>query len=178
MSLIRIALAIAALMIAPPGHAQSLADAARKAEEVTAKQDQAGKVFTNADLKDVPPVPPMSPGATKPEVPAKDASNQPAEKPGQPVRDEAWWRARMTGLRANVDQATAACVPKAAVVARLEKVIEIAPPAYTTTTHELEKARARADWETCVALADVAKAAVGAAEAEARRAGVLPGWLR
>ena len=46
MSLIRIALAIATLMIAPEGHAQSLADAARKAEEATAKQDQ-----TKADEK-------------------------------------------------------------------------------------------------------------------------------
>lgn len=177
-------------MIAPRGHAQSLADAARKAGEATAKQDQAKpddkktenaparKVFTNADLKDVPPAPTTSPAATKPGVLAKDMSNKTTEKPGEPVRDEAWWRARMSGLRANVDQATAACVPQAALVARLEKVIESVPPAYTRTSHELEKARARADLDTCVALIDMAKAAVGAVEEEGRRAGVLPGWLR
>jgi hypothetical protein len=190
MSLIRIALAIATLMIAPEGRAQSLADAARKAEEATAKQDQAKpddkktdhapvrKVFTNADLKDVPSASATSPPATKTDVPAKDPPNKTTEKPGEPARDEAWWRARMTGLRANVDQATAACVPKAALVASLEKMIENVPPIYTRTSHELEKARARADLDTCVALVGTAKAAVGAAEEEGRRAGVPPGWLR
>ena len=80
----------------------------------------------------------------------------------------------MTGLRANVDEATAACVPRAALVARLEKMIENLPPIYTRTSHEVEKARARADLETCVALVGTAKAAVGAAEEEGRRAGVPP----
>jgi hypothetical protein len=190
MSLIRIALAIATLMIAPEGHAQSLADAARKAEEATAKQDQAKpdekktdnapvrKVFTNADLKDAPPASATSPASAKPEVPAKDTPNKTTEKPGEPVRDEAWWRARMTGLRADVDQATAACVPKAALVERLDKMVENVPPIYTRTAHEVEKARARAELETCVALVGTAKAAVGAAEEEGRRAGVVPGWLR
>jgi hypothetical protein len=176
MFLIRIALATATLMIATPGDAQSLAEAARKAEE--AKSEPARKVFTNADLKDAPPAPAPSPADVQPEVAAKDPSNKTTEKPGEPARNEAWWRARMTGLRADVDRATAACVPKAALVARLEKVIESLPPAYTRTSHEVEKARARADLDTCVALSDVAKAAVGAAEEEGRRAGVLPGWLR
>jgi hypothetical protein len=84
----------------------------------------------------------------------------------------------MTGLRADVDQATAACVPKAALVERLDKMIENVPPIYTRTAHEVEKARARAELETCVALVGTAKAAVGAAEEEGRRAGVVPGWLR
>jgi hypothetical protein len=93
MSLIRIALAIATLMIAPEGHAQSLADAARKAEEATAKQDQAKpdekktdnapvrKVFTNADLKDAPPASATSPASAKPEVPAKDTPNRRRRNP-------------------------------------------------------------------------------------------------
>ena len=190
MSLIRIALTIAPLVIASGGQAQSLADAARRAEEATAKQGQAKpddkktdnapvrKVFTNADLKDVPPAPAASPAPTKTEVFEKDTPNKTPEKPGEPVRNEAWWRARMTGLRANVDQATTACVPKTAEVARLEKMIENLPPAYTRTSHEVEKARARADLETCVALVGTARAAVGAAEEEGRRAGVPPRWLR
>jgi outer membrane murein-binding lipoprotein Lpp len=190
MFLIRIALAIATLMIAPGSHAQSLADAARKAEEARAKQDQARpddkksdsvpvrRVFTNADLKEVPPAPATSPAATKTEVPAKDTPNKTPETPGGPVRDEAWWRTRMTGLRANVDQATAACVPRAAEVARLETVLESVPPAYTTSNHELAKARARADLDTCVGLIGLARAAFGAAEDEGRCSGVAPGWLR
>jgi hypothetical protein len=178
MSLIRIAFTIATLTIAPGGYAQSLADAARKAGEATAKQDPVRRVFTNADLKDVSSAPATPPAATKTEVPAKDLSNKTTEKPGEPVRDEAWWRTRMTGLRANVDQATAACVPKAALVASLETKRDSVPQFYTITSSELEKARARADLDTCVALVDVAKASVGAAEEEGRRAGVLPGWLR
>jgi hypothetical protein len=170
--------------------AQSLADVARKAEEARAKRDQANpddketerapvrKVFTNADLKDAP-APATAPGARKTEVPAKDTPNKTTEKPGEPARDEAWWRTRMAGLRASVDQTTAACVPKAALLASLERAIEIPPPpAYTISSHELAKARARTDLGTCLALIDAAKAAVGAAEEEGRRAGVLPGWLR
>lgn len=78
----------------------------------------------------------------------------------------------------NAGQATAECVPKAALVTRLEAVLDSVPPAYTTASSEPAKARARADLDTCVGLIGVARAAVGAAEEEGRRAGVRPGWLR
>jgi hypothetical protein len=86
----------------------------------------------------------------------------------------------MTGLRANVSQATAARASKAALVSRLEAVRDNVPErgfsvaqAYAAASSEL--AKARADLEVSVG---VEKAAVSAAEEDARTHGVLPGWLR
>lgn len=191
--------------VTSPLLAQSLADVAKKAEEerAKAKREQAKsadtknaddakktakaptKVYTNKNLVDVPS-PPAAASAepTKSEPAGKNTSNKAAtEKSDESAKDEAWWRTRMAGLRANLVQATNARVSKAALVKRLEAVRDNVPErgfsvaqAYAAASSELAKARAELDF--CVGAENAAKAAISAAEEDARRAGVLPAWLR
>src|SRR4051794_10443388 len=101
--------AIATFGLVVSTHAQSLAEAAKKAEEARAKAKQeqsktngakdadtteksaaAKKVFTNKDLADVP-----APAATAP-APAKKSESDAATTAGSiaksDVKDEAYWR--------------------------------------------------------------------------------------
>jgi hypothetical protein len=67
-----------------PARAQTLGDAARRAEEERAKAKQAGKVFTNKDVGDAP-APPPSTGANAPASTNDSAGATPARNRLDPV---------------------------------------------------------------------------------------------
>ena len=196
MAPIRVCLAVVVtLSLVTVARGQSLADAAKAAEEARTKasppdatnspgKNSTKKVYTDKDLKDVPSFSPAAPEA-KPEPTAKDApkKTETARANEPPLRDEAWWRARMTELRAALEKAQKERQAKATLVARLEAVRDNVPDhgfsvaqAYANASAEL--AKARADLDVCVANEKAAKAAINAAEEDARTHNVLPGWLR
>ena len=82
---------------------QSVAEAARKAREQKQKAPKAGKVITNDDLKPAPGPRGVSVIGSEPAPPAKEkseegkptAGEEKAEKPEEPVKDEAYWRKRL-----------------------------------------------------------------------------------
>jgi len=114
-------LLIAALSVAGArsAAAQSLADAARRAED-SRKTKQPAKVYTNKDLKPVPPPSTAPPPAASGET-AAGAAEPPAESPkedkgaaktGQATADAAadaakkpeYWRQRSTDLQTTLDR--------------------------------------------------------------------------
>jgi hypothetical protein len=130
---------VALSALAQPVAAQSLADAARRAED--ARKQNAGRVYTNESLKpsDLPPAPPAEAGA----APAASAAQTPeAAKPAAPgivmeedaatghtnvkaaappdQRDEQYWRNLFRDLRAKVAKAQAGIAAQEARLAEIE----------------------------------------------------------
>ena len=101
----------ALFFVAGPASGQSLADMARKERDRRARAGEPNKVYTNADLKNLPPLPdpvvttpapagkPGEPGVNVP-LPASGAS-----KPEKDPKDEAHWRGRLAAARAALETA-------------------------------------------------------------------------
>lgn len=150
----------------------------------------AHKVYNDQTLKEVvpplaEPAPPPAPASTTatPDGATATTPATTATRTDDVVKDETWWRARMTRLRATLQQAQTEYDAKVKLVARLENVRDNVPErgysvaqAYAAASAEL--AKARADQDVAAGAVKAAKAAIDAAEEEARVAGVLPGWLR
>jgi hypothetical protein len=174
---------------------QSLADAARKAEEARKAVKAPGKVYTNDDLKRFggappPPVaageagqaaPPavaaQSPQAGQPAQPGPEASAQnPPER--QPVKDEAWWRKTLAEVRGKLERS------KAAVEALDSQIYAMQVDFYSRDEvserepigKQIEKAMGERD--TKYREMEEAAARLAELEEEARRTHVLPGWIR
>jgi hypothetical protein len=203
MSTIRMLLTtVMVVTILPPLHAQSLADAAKQAAEqrAKAKQEQskpAGtkdsdktdapadskKIYSNKDLAGAPAPPVAAPSETKKSEPTEQGSGAPSAAKSD-VKNEAYWRDRMTALRTS-------CQSKASAVKSLEEIekkkvadarkemaaacvscsqtaeIKVTLPAVIQV--EIEKAKA--DLAAC-------NKTISLTEEEARVAGVPPGWVR
>jgi hypothetical protein len=94
---------------AAPLGAQSLADVAKKEEQRRKATKDSGKVFTNKDLKSVPPATAPASGtaqtgdATRSDATKDDSSaSKPAadaSKDKSTVKDQAYWSERMSHLR-------------------------------------------------------------------------------
>lgn len=185
-------------------HAQSLAEAAKKAEEAHAAAAAAKKpddkktakpapktAFTDKDLEDVSALYPSA----KPEAaPAGSAPAAAATEPTESERasdyrttakkDEAYWKDRMRTLHATLDW-TQAFLAAAIIRERaLDKRIHRSVDDMLYTRDRLLRAQVDAQWQDAVAEASRLKAAVqngtkliADAELEAHRAGVPPGWL-
>jgi len=143
------ALLVASLRMPTALHAQSLGEVAKKAQEQRdkAKADAAAKTktegeqaksggastnkpsaaptkaYTNKDLVDDPTMPAAAPAQTKTERAVNETSDKTAtEKSDKPVKDEAYWRARMTTLRGDLARDKAACEPLAEKVRALDRI--------------------------------------------------------
>ncbi len=163
--------------------AQSLAAAAKKAEEQStkAKQEQSPdkkkddkpqtKVYTNKDLADVPP-----PMAAAPSETAAAPVGGSAPGPAAPAdgHDEARWRSRATALRRTLaDDQT----KLAAAKAHYDSLPDTAKgPLGAPVVEAWMKAREEITRLTAVVAND--QRALSDFEEEARKAGVLPGWIR
>ena len=183
-----IAWAVAATFVAPTMlFAQGLAAVAKKEEE-RRKTVQAGKVYTNADLKsDMAPAPAQSGNATPAgpaSVPAPSTQvpsvNLPGGKvePETPVKDEAYWRARITAARSALERSR---IFADALQSRLNALatdfVNRDDPAQRSQI-ELERQRALAELDRVKKEITDQTKAIADIEEEARRAGVPPGWLR
>jgi hypothetical protein len=104
------------------------------------------------------------------------------------VNDEGWWRQRMASLRDQLAMDKMACEPLAAKIRALDAIyagyvfydkdgtakINTAAAAVVET----KLVDARNEQRQCVAKVTLAQTAIATVEEEARRLGVLPGWLR
>jgi len=152
----------------------------------------APKVYTNKDL----PASAAAPVAadTAP-LPSASAASTPIATVGdlmgdgsRVVRDEAWWRKRMTTLRDKLAQDESACVPKRELVNRLSGMMNAIPdeaPAivaggYIAAAGAIgtDLVKAKAELKECQGHIAVDKRLISDAEEDARVHSVLPGWLR
>ena len=182
-----IAFFVAAVLLAPavPG-AQSLASVAKKEEERRKQVRPAAKVYTNDDLKaDITASAVPAPINASPAMPAPSAQVPSVNLPGgtitegaDEVKDEAYWRDRMTRARSSLERLR---IFSDALQSRLNAlatdIVNRDDPAQRAQL-ELERQRALAEMERVEKeMADQTKA-IADIEEEARKAGVPPGWLR
>jgi hypothetical protein len=160
-----------------------LGEVARKEAERRKEATPADKVYTNKDLpasaQDRPPMP--SPYADPADPDQADPAPAPRKEdvaPGQPVRDEAWWRARIDaardGLREN-EIAVEALQARINVLSR--DFVSRDNPVQRAQIGE-ERASALEELSRTRAAIERSRQEIAEIEDEARRAGVPPGWLR
>jgi len=160
-------------------HAQSLADAAKKAEEkraATAGRASTTKVYTKQDVDALPPdvtltssKAPAAPSAAAPSEP------EPVDKSGQ-VKDEAYWKHRMAPLRAQLDHSRFMLSTTRSALRNLE--VYMVPTQWNWTVYGRDWQRLTSEVSTWEAAVRDDEQRVAALEDEARVAGALPGWLR
>jgi hypothetical protein len=185
--------------------AQSLADVARKEEARRKNVPEAGKVYTNKDLKPVPQTaPPAAAADAKPDEPKADdskgadakaadsksddkaaakSSEKPADDKGppakaEPAKDQAYWSGRLKALQeqlARDEQYLAAMQSR--INGLTADFINRDDPAQKRVL-EQERLRAIAELDRLKQVVPKDKKAIDDLHEEARRAGVPPGWLR
>jgi hypothetical protein len=170
---------------------QSLADVARNEEERRKAITTPSKVYTNADLRPgrgstsgtLGPTPTISSGG----VTTTTGDGATAAEPGEPaaedaapgeVRDQAFWRDRMTAARQQVDRTR---VLVDAVQTRVNSLnadfVNVDDPALRAVIAG-DRERALAELDRLNEELSEANARIAEIEDEARRASVPPGWLR
>jgi type IV secretory pathway VirB10-like protein len=165
----------ACLGVVVPSAEQSLAEVARKTE--SARNTSAGrpraKVYTNKDLSAVDHMPP---------APTPTHSSPTASKPAPPasadVKSEAYWRDRMRPLRERLESARALAND---TKRRAETLMRSADRCFmigVVCADYTESLRLTEEHKTLVAEVERVERDVAALAAEARRAGVPPGWVR
>ena len=159
--------------VAGQAQTQSLGELALKEQERRKALKTPGKVLSNADLPKVSsaPTPKVLPEGTKPE-------EQKPAKPQEEEKDEAWWRARMNGLREDLRRSEL-------FAEALQTRINSLTSDFSSRDDPYQRARIGEDRQKAVVEMDRVKAEIEAhkkkiadAEDEARRANVPPGWLR
>lgn len=159
--------------------AQTLADVA-KAEEARRKAvTKPAKVYTSSNLTAdfTAPVAPSTPAA---------AATTGNETPGAPAagaapaaqRDQAYWSARMSAARSQVERSrTFADALQSRINALTTDFVNRDDPAQRSVI-EQDRTKAMAELERVKKEIDEQTKAIAAIEDEARRAGVPAGWLR
>jgi hypothetical protein len=176
---------------------QTLGDVARQEEERRKTIKEGGKVYTNKDLKEVPPPVPPAVGADKEQKSpsgdkgtAKDegteksgkdkavASRKDEAKEKEPTKDQDYWRSRMKTLQTGLerDQVYAEALQSRISALTTDFVNRDDPAQRVVIASERDKATAELERLKKAIVED--KKAITDLEEEARRAGVPPGWLR
>lgn len=155
---------------------QSLADAAKKAEEARAKHTEPAKVYTNEDLKPVNPRQPPS-STIAPVATAGITASPMTEQPGRPLKDAIYWRDRRQALQTQLD---ADLTLVATLSTQLKTQRADLSQAVGDHRFVVDLAVQQTATERNRAIAAVAndRREIRVLEDEARRAGVPPGWLR
>jgi hypothetical protein len=174
--------------------AQTLADVAKKEEE-RRKQTPAGKVYTNNDVGPATPAPPPAEARgdkaadAKPSdasaaddkgdaKPSEGKAGAAADKPAAAVKDQKYWRERITAARLAVERDTGyAEAMQTRINALTTDFVNRDDPAQRAVI-ERDRNRALAELDRLKKQIVDDKKAVADIEEEARRAGVPPGWLR
>jgi hypothetical protein len=162
-------------------HAQSLADAAKKAEEkrgaATPSQTSKTRVYTKKDVEALPPEvvsTPSKPPNTEASV-AATPEPEPIDKAG-PAKDEAYWKARALPLRAQLDRDRHTLSIAKTDLRNLE--VYMLPTQWNWSVYGLEWQRLTNDVSTWETIVRDGEKRIADLEEEARVAGALPGWLR
>jgi hypothetical protein len=181
-------------LVAPAGSgvaAQSLGEVARKEQERRKTIKSPSKVYTNEDLAQPKPVAapadgkpagsaPLDPVAVAKAAPAPTPPSvqAPAAPPAGAVKDQAYWRERMSEARTSLERSQ---MFRDALQSRINSlttdfVNRDDPAQRAAIAFERQRALAELDRVTT----DIQKQTelIASLEDEARRAGVPPGWLR
>ena len=162
--------------------AQTLADVARKEEERRKTIREPAKVYTNKDLTAPPPGSPQPVPATNGE-PAKadtkgDAKDDKAPDAKGPVKDQAYWSARLKALQTTLDRdSLAAEAMQTRVNSLITDFINRDDPAQKAVIAR-NRDLAMAELTRLKQAVVTETKAIADFQEEARRAGVPPGWLR
>ncbi|HEX2340109.1 MAG TPA: hypothetical protein VHI98_06475 [Vicinamibacterales bacterium] len=180
-----VALTILALL-APSASAQSLAEIARQGQDgkqpvAQAPEKGQKRVFTNRDLGPGGTAPAAPPAPTAPPTQAEKNTDRPTPpKPAEQseVRDEAWWRKRITTAQADLQR-------NELFLEALQSRVNALSTNFVSRDDPVQRAQIGADRQRTLAemervRADIAKLKkqIVEIEEEARVAGVPPGWLR
>ena len=183
------------LALAVPVSAQTLGELAKKEAERRKTVPTAAKTYTNEDLKKLPPA--AGEGAVKPADPAKAAEAvkaldpakpgdktkpteiKPEAKPaGEAVKDEKYWRDRITAVREDIRR-------NEAFRSALQSQVNALSTDFANRDDPAQRAKIADDRQKALAemarlTLDIDKATkqIADIEEEARRAGVPPGWIR
>ena len=182
------AVCAAVLFVALPAvtASQSLADVARAEQARRHEQPKSSKVYTNDSVRsDITPSTPMPEGAATdrtaepdtPPAPADAAADAPAVAGGE-RRDQAYWKARITDAREQLERSkTFAEALQTRVNTLSADFVNRDDPAQQA---QIGQSRAKAVAELDRVQREIAAQtkAIAAVEDEARKAGVPPGWLR
>ncbi len=185
---------LVALGFSTSAHAQALGDLAR--QEAARRQTVAsGKVFTNDNLKPVPPstaTPPPPVGTTlTPPPPSPDAGTPPAEgaastpdakaaaqAPSDGRRTEAYWRGRLSAARDNLSRSqTFQDALQARIGALALDFVNRDDPAQRAQI-ERDHIKALAELERVKKEIAQSQREITDIQDEGRRAGAPAGWLR
>ena len=181
-----------------PGHAQSLADVARKEQDRRKAIKTAGKVYTNGDLKPAPPAPPSDSSSPekaggeggqsttakdKDATAAKDekSADEGAKKAGDEkavVKDQAYWHGRMKSAQETLDRDQVYADALQSRIAALTSDFVNRDDPVQRAVIGVDRDKAIAELERLKKTIVDDKQAVSDLEEEARRSGVPPGWLR
>jgi hypothetical protein len=174
---------VAAVAWSAAASAQSLAEIARKEKDRRTKVASPAKVYTNADLKNLPPLPdpppPPPPPAGAPGVneplPASGAAKP---EPDKEAKGETYWRGRISAVRAALEQAE---LTHSALQNRVDMLatdfVNRDDPAQKAVIAQ-ERQQALVGFEKARLEIQRLKKEISDIETEARRANVPPGWLR
>lgn len=176
-------------MVPAAAGAQSLAEVARQEEARRKAVKEAGKVYTNTDLRpDISKSEPSASTSTQTSKaapadgakPSTDGKDTPADKAkaDEPVKDQAYWSGRIGEARSALERSK---IFADALQSRLNALaadfVNRDDPAQRSQI-EIERQRATSELARVTKeIADHTKAIAGI-EDEARKAGVPPGWLR
>jgi hypothetical protein len=169
------------------GQYESLADVAR-AEEARRKTVKAsGKVYTNDDLKRVgddkgppPPAPAAASSAAGDTPPAPAAKSEPADaqKPVADLKDEKYWRERITGAQLSMTR-------NKVLLEALQSRVNALNTDYVNRDDPAQRAAIDTNRQTAMTemqrvLREIESQIkeIATIQEEARKAGVPAGWLR
>lgn len=154
--------------------AQTLAELAKKEQERRKAIKAPAKVLTSQDVpKGAPPAPAAPPAASGAKPDAKADA-----KGDEPVKDEAWWRARLTPLREDLRRNEMFGEALQTRINSLASDFASRDDPYQRARIADDRMKALAELDRIKADIDQAKKKIADIEEEARRAGVPPGWLR
>jgi hypothetical protein len=172
---------------------QSLGEIARQEAERRKKVTTGSKVYTNKDLRDVPPAtspaplteapaaPPAGPDAAPKETTASktaEASAAKAPEAESPARDQAYWAGRMKNLRDTLARnETYLDALQSRINALTTDFVNRDDPAQRAVIGS-DRERALAEFDRLKIQIEADRKAIADLEQEARRASVPPGWLR
>jgi hypothetical protein len=191
-SMTRRLLLVPALVVALLAPAIAYAQATPTLGELARKEEERRKALKAASTvvltdKDVPrattPAPQPAPAGEAPgEKPAEAAGEKPAEqageKPQEPVKDEAWWKERVTRVREELRRNEMFADALQTRINAFATDFASQDDPYRRAEIAQQRATAIAELDRVKADLDANRKAMAAIEEEARRASVPPGWLR
>jgi hypothetical protein len=142
-----------------------------------------GKVYTAANLTPdfttpVPPAPSPAEAAPGNATPSGNATPAAGAAPAAPQRDQAYWSARMTAARTQLERSrTFADALQSRIAALTADFVNRDDPAQRSVI-EQDRTKAMAELDRVKKEIEEQTKAIAAIEDEARRAGVPAGWLR